>query len=59
VPVVLRHAARSALQDGADAVLVDVAGPVMFPVEGDELTALADGLVLVRVGQGWGWTRSM
>lgn len=59
VPVGLRQAARSALQDGADAVLVDVAGPVMFAVEGEELNALAEDLVLVRVGQGWGWVRSM
>ncbi|MCW2754169.1 MAG: hypothetical protein JWQ32_1580 [Marmoricola sp.] len=59
VPVTLRRAARSALQDGADAVLVDVAGPVMFAVEGDELNALAQDLVLVRVGPGWGWVRSM
>ncbi len=59
VPVPLRQAGRSALQDGADAVLVDVAGPVMFAVEGDELQALAEDLQLVRVGDGWGWIRPM
>ena len=37
VPVPLRLAARSALQDGADAVVVDLAGPVLFAVEGAEL----------------------
>lgn len=59
VPVPLRQAARSALQDGADAVLVDVAGPVLFAVEGDELRALAEDLTLVQVGDGWGWIRPM
>ena len=32
-----RHAAQAALQDEAAALLVDVAGPVMFVVEGDDL----------------------
>ena len=57
VPVTLRDAARAARQDGADALLVDVAGPVMFVVEADDLAALADGLALVRVGDGWGWVQ--
>lgn len=59
VPVPLRQAARSALQDGADALVLDLAGPVLFAVEGAELTALAEDLVLRRVGDGWGWTRGM
>lgn len=63
VAVELRKAALSAIQDGADALLVDVAGPVLFAVEGDELQALAEGLVLRRVAgdghSGWGWTASM
>lgn len=62
VAVELRKAALSAIQDGADALLVDVAGPVLFAIEGEELRALAEGLVLRRVvagGQdGWGWTRT-
>jgi hypothetical protein len=41
VPVTAPHAARAALQDDAAALLVDVAGPVMFVVEGSELRALA------------------
>jgi hypothetical protein len=57
VAVELRKAALSALQDGADAVLVDVAGPVQFVIEGDELRALAEGLVLIRVEGGWGWAQ--
>jgi hypothetical protein len=58
VPVTLADAARAARQDGADALLVDVAGPVLFVVEADDLGALADGLVLARVGAGWGWVRA-
>jgi hypothetical protein len=41
VPVTAKHAAQAALQDQADALLIDVAGPVMFVVEGDDLAALA------------------
>jgi len=63
VAVELRKAALSAIQDGADALLVDVAGPVLFAVEGEELQALAQGLVLRRIAgegrSGWGWTASM
>jgi len=59
VGVSARQAARAALQDGADALLVDVAGPVLFPVEGQDLRDLADGLVLRRVDGRWGWTRPM
>ena len=42
-------AARSALQDGAAALVVDVAGPVRFVVEGDDLRGLAEGWTLARV----------
>jgi hypothetical protein len=59
VAVSARQAARAALQDGADALLVDVAGPVLFPVEGEDLRDLAAGLQLRQVGDGWGWTRTM
>jgi hypothetical protein len=64
VAVPARQAARAALQDGADALLVDVAGPVLFAVERQDLRDLADGLMLRRVTEpsgreGWGWTRSM
>ena len=59
VPVPLRQAARSALQDGAEALVVDLAGPVLFAVEGAELRSLAEGLVLSELEQGWGWTRTM
>ena len=59
VAVTARDAARSALQDGADALLLDVAGPAMFVVEGEDLRDLAAGFELRRVGDGWGWTRPL
>ena len=39
MPVPAATAALSAVQDGADALLVDVAGPVRFVVEGEDLAA--------------------
>ncbi|RYU11156.1 SseB family protein [Nocardioides iriomotensis] len=58
VPVSARDAARAARQDGAEALLVDVAGPVMFVVEGEDLEALAEGWTLAEVRTGaWGWVR--
>ena len=68
VPVAAPLAAQAARQDRADALVVDVAGPVPFAVEGESLTSLADGLVLTRLrtegGAGgresdvrWGWVR--
>ena len=59
VAVSTRQAARAALQDGADALLVDIAGPVLLAVDGQDLHDLADDLVLLRVEGGWGWTRPL
>jgi len=55
VPVTAALAARSARQDGADALLLDVAGPVLFVVEGEDLGALADGWRLTRLEERWAW----
>lgn len=55
VPVPCATAALAAVQDGADALLVDIAGPVRFVVEGDDLAALARGWTLLRLDEGWGW----
>lgn len=55
VPVPADLAARSALQEGAAALLVDLAGPVMFAVEGDLLEGLARGWELVHTPQGPAW----
>ena len=55
VPVPARTAALSALQEGAEALLLDVAGPVTVAVEGEDLRALAAGWRLARVGDRVGW----
>ena len=58
VPVAVPDAARAALQNGAEALVVDVAGPVLFAVEDEDLRSLAAGERLARVGAaGWGWVR--
>lgn len=57
VPVATALAARSALQDGAAALVVDVAGPVRFVVEGDDLERLASGWRLARAGEQVVWIR--
>lgn len=58
VPVTARDAARAAVQDGADAIVVDLAGPVRFVIEGQELRAVAEGgrLVLLEDGSA-AWIR--
>lgn len=50
VPVATRLAAQAALQDGAAALVIDVAGPTTFVIEGEDLQGLAAGWTLVRVG---------
>lgn len=57
VPTPAATAARAALQDGAAAMVLDVAGPVRFVVEGDDLERLAAGWTLVRVGEQAAWIR--
>ncbi|MDN4175477.1 SseB family protein [Nocardioides sp. SOB77] len=57
VPVPARVAAQSAVQEGAAALLVDVAGPVRVVVEGEDLQALAAGWTLARVGDRQAWIR--
>lgn len=55
VPVVARDAARAAIQDGAAAIVVDVAGPVPFVIEGAALENIARGWTLASVGDGLAW----
>ena len=57
VPVTVPDAARAAVHDGADALLVDVAGPVRFVVEGDDLRALAEGFTLAELAGRHAWVR--
>ncbi len=54
VPVPTRLAAQSAVQDGAAALVVDIAGPASTVVEGDDLTRLAAGWRVVRLQDGRG-----
>ena len=51
VPVTVQTAAKAAVQDGAAALLVDVAGPVPLVVEGAVLESWAAGERLLRAGR--------
>jgi hypothetical protein len=55
VPVTAGLAARSALQEGASALVIDVAGPTSYVVEGHLLEGLARGwtLSVTDVGPVW------
>jgi hypothetical protein len=55
VPVTTALAAGSALQEGAAALVIDVAGPTTYAVEGEVLDALARGWTLARTEQGLAW----
>ena len=59
VPVTASTAATAAVQDGAEALLVDLAGPASYVVDGEDLTRLAAGWRLVAVGEGHGWIGPM
>lgn len=59
VPVGARVAAQAAVQEGAAALVVDVAGPVTFVVEGEDLQGLARGWTLARVGNRPAWIRTV
>lgn len=58
VPVGAADAAKAAIQEKADALLVDVAGPAELVVEGDNLTALASGWQLAAITHSDGTTRA-
>jgi hypothetical protein len=56
VPVASSLAAATAVQEGAAALVLDVAGPARFVVEGDDLHRLAAGWRPVRLDDGeWAW----
>jgi hypothetical protein len=57
VPVPAAVAARSAMQEGASALVLDVAGPTTYAVEGDLLDGLARGWSLARTDEGLAWVR--
>ena len=56
VPVTARDAARSVLQEGAAALLLDVAGPTPYAVEGEALQGLARGWTVVQTASGPAWS---
>ncbi len=57
VPVAVPAAAEAARHDGADTLLLDVAGPVRFVVQDDDLQALAEGFRLADLGGRLAWTK--
>ncbi len=57
VPVAAMLAAQSALQDGAEALLVDVAGPVPLVLQGQDLQAVAGGWRIAQVAGESTWIR--
>lgn len=57
VPVAVQLAAQAAVQEAADALVVDLAGPASAAVTGEDLRALAAGWRLTRVGERTGWIR--
>lgn len=57
VPVLTQLAAQSAVQEGAAALVVDVAGPIPVVVEGEDLHGLAAGWTLAQVAGQPAWVR--
>lgn len=57
VPVRTARAAEAGLQDQAAAIVVDVAGPVMFVIEEHDLRALAEGYTMVQLNGRYGWAK--
>jgi hypothetical protein len=56
VPVAAHLAAATAVQEGADALVLDVAGPRTFVLGGDDLQRVAAGWRPVRLEDGgWAW----
>lgn len=55
VPVTASTAAMAAVQEGADAMVVDLAGPARIVVDGDHLRPFAAGWRLARVRDDLAW----
>jgi hypothetical protein len=58
VPVTAVDAARSAVAEGAEALVLDVAGPTPYAVEGTALERLARGWTLAVTAEGPAWVES-
>jgi SseB protein N-terminal domain len=59
VPVTAALAALAAVQEGASALVVDVAGPTSYAVEGDLLLGLARGWTLATGDDGSAWAEDV
>ena len=59
MPVPAPLVAQSALQGGAAALLIDIAGPTTYIVEGELLEGLARGWALADTGQGLAWVEEV
>lgn len=57
VPVTAAKAAEAAVHDHASAMVIDVAGPVMFVVGEGDLRPMAEGYTLVQLGDRFAWAR--
>ncbi|HEY9562986.1 MAG TPA: SseB family protein, partial [Nocardioides sp.] len=57
VAVPAAAAAMSAVQEGADALVIDIANEHSVVIEGQDLTAVAAGWQLVEVDGEFGWLR--
>jgi len=57
VPVPPARAAQAALNDGAAGLVVDVAGPVLFVVDEDDLRCLAEGYTLIGMNGRFEWAK--
>lgn len=55
VPTLAAVAAQAGVQEGAAALVIDVAGPVPMIVSGEDLHGLAAGWILARVGDRSAW----
>ena len=55
MPILGRDAARAALDEGAAAILLDLAGPAFTVVETDDVEHLAAGHRLTRTDAGQAW----
>lgn len=54
-PMSMADAARAALEEGADALLLDIEGPVRFAIEVSELGHLAARHFLAKTSSGFAW----
>lgn len=57
VPVSAATAAQAAIQEQAEALVIDVSGPVRYALEGDDLHGIAAGWRLARMGDRSAWIR--